>query len=172
MSGARPQPPPILSPATAAAVRVVGPPVSAAVLLICVLTAWVTSGGFGTVARVRIAVADATVPVPATPGLTAAYLTIRNSGDEADELLSVSTTSAGQTMLADNASTDGSGSMTRLSGIEVPAHGSVSLDPFGTDVMLMNAHPLHVGQTVTLVLDFREAGEVTVQATVTAPGTA
>jgi copper(I)-binding protein len=48
----------------------------------------------------------------------------------------------------------------------------VTLDPFGTDIMLMKAHPLRVGQTVTLVLDFREAGEITVQATVTAPGTA
>jgi copper(I)-binding protein len=164
--------PAVLSPATAAAVRVVGPPVSAAILLICVLTSWVASGGFGTVARVRIDVVSATVPVPATPGLTAAYLTIRNNGDEADELLSVTTPSAGQTMLAENSATGASGAMTRLSGIEVPAHGSADLGPFGTDIMLMDARPLHVGQTVTLVLDFREAGEVTVQATVTPPGTA
>jgi len=165
-------PPAILSPAMAAVVRAVGPPLTAAVVLIFVLTYWVTSGGFGTIAQVRIDVVGATVPVPATPGLTAAYLTIRNSGDAADELLSVSAAGADRTMLVQNSTDGGSGSMSQVSGIAVPAHGSTTLGPFGADIMIMDDHPLRAGQTITLVLTFRAAGEVTVQATVTPPGTA
>jgi copper(I)-binding protein len=165
-------PAPAMSPAIAAAVRSVGPPLSAALLLIVVLSCWVTSGGFGTIARVRISVVDATVPMPATPGLTAAYLTIDNSGDKPDELLSVQTASAGRTMLAQNSSSGPSGTMKEIQGIAVPAHGSATLGPFGVDVMLSDTRPLHVGQVVTLILTFRTVGQVTVQAAVTPPGTA
>ena len=161
---------PPMNPALAAALRTVGPPVSAAVLLICMLTFWVTSGGFGTIAQVRITVVDATVAMPATPGITAAYLTIKNTGDTADELVSVRTTSAGRSMLAQNTNTGASGDMHEVQGIVVPAHGSVTLNPFGTDVMLTDTHPLRVGETVTLILTFQKIGDVTVQATVTPPG--
>ena len=162
---------PPMNPALAAAIRTVGPPVSAAVLLICMLTFWVTSGGFGTIAQVKITVVGATIPMPATPGITAAYLTIKNSGDTDDELVSVRTSSAGQSMLAQNTTTGGSGGMHEVQGIAVPAHGSVTLNPFGADVMLTDTHPLHVGETVTLILTFQKIGDVTVQATVTPPGT-
>ena len=157
--------------AVANAIRTVGPPVAAAALLICVLTSWVAGGGLGTVARVRLAVVDATVPAPATPGLTAAYLTIRNSGDAADELLSVRTAAAAQSMLIENPTAGASGTMTPIQGVTVPAHGAAVLGPFGDDVMLTGIRPLRPGQTVTLVLTFRDVGEVTVQATVTPPGT-
>lgn len=162
---------PPMNPALAAAIRTVGPPVSAAVLLICMLTFWVTSGGFGTVAQVKITVGGATVPMPATPGITAAYLTIKNSGDEADELVSVRTASASESMLIQNTTTGSSGDMHEVPGVAVPAHGSVTLNPFGADVMLSNTKPLHVGETVTLILTFQKIGDVTVQATVTPPGT-
>jgi copper(I)-binding protein len=151
--------------------KAVAPPLTAGVVLIGALSGWVASGGLGTIARVRLQVVDATVPVPATPGITAAYLTIRNSGADADELISVRTASAAQSMLNKNSDNGTSGEMTAIGEVEVPAHGSVTFGPFGLDIMLMNPRPLHVGQTVTLVLGFRTAGDVTVQATVTPPGT-
>lgn len=53
----------------------------------------------------------------------------------------------------------------------VPAHGTVTLTPFGPDLALIGARHLAAGQHVPLTLIFRQAGRITVQATVTAPGT-
>lgn len=166
-----PTPAPALSPALISLIRTVGPPVSAAALLICVLTYWVIGGGFGTIAQVRIGVSNASVPVPATPGITAAYFTLHNSGAQPDELLSVRTSAAAQSALINNPTTGASGRMSTIEGVEVPAHGSVTLGPFGDDVMLTGVQPLKAGQTVTLILTFRTVGEITVEATVTPPGT-
>ncbi|HEV2638089.1 MAG TPA: copper chaperone PCu(A)C [Actinocrinis sp.] len=172
-TAARPAPvaAPVLSPALANVIRTIGPPVSAAALLICILTYWVLSGGFGTIAQVRISVTDASVPVPATPGITAAYFTIHNSGDQPDELVAVRTSAAAQSMLIDNPTSGASGRMSTIQGVTVPAHSSATLGPFGDDVMITGAHPLRVGQTVTLILTFRTVGDITVTATVTPPGT-
>ena len=160
-----------LPPALASAIRTVGPPVSAAALLICILTYWVVGGGFGTIAQVRLDVTGATVPAPATPGITAAYFTVRNSGDQPDELLSVSTADAARSMLIENPTSGPSGRMTELQGVTIPAHGSATFGPFGDDIMLTGVPELKAGQTVTLILTFRDVGEVTVPAAVTPPGT-
>jgi len=175
-TAAQPGPPaaglrPGLPPALATLIRTVGPPVTAAALLICLLAYWVVSGGFGTIAQVRISVVGATVPMPATPGITAAYLAIRNSGAEPDELLSVRTAIAAQSMLIENPTSGPSGTMNVIQGVQVPAHGSATLGPFGDDVMLSGTRRLTVGETVTLILTFRRIGDVTVTATVTPPGT-
>jgi copper chaperone CopZ len=53
----------------------------------------------------------------------------------------------------------------------IPAHGTVSLSPFGLDVVLQDPGSLTVGARVPLVLTFRRAGRVTVYATVTPPST-
>lgn len=164
-------PRPELPPALASLIRTVGPPVTAAAVLICLLTYWVVSGGFGTIAQVRISVTDATVPAPATPGATAAYLTIHNTGAEPDELLSVRTSAAARSALINNPTSGASGTMNVLQGIDVPAHGTATLGPFGDDVMLTGVRKLTVGETVTLTLTFRHIGDVTVTATVTPPGT-
>ena len=153
--------------------RAAAVPVLAAALLLGLLCAWVTSGGLGTVARVRLQITGAVVPAPATADATSAYLTIRNTGAEPDELLSVSTAVSRQTMLSDNRAAPGAaaGTMVRVPGIAVPAHGSVTLGPYTEDIMLTQPSKLTVGQTVTLVLDFRVLGQVTVQAKVVPPGT-
>ena len=49
-------------------------------------------------------------------------------------------------------------------------HGTVTLSPFGDDVVFLHPAPLQVGQLVPLTLTFRQAGRVTVEATVTPPG--
>jgi hypothetical protein len=154
--------------------RAAAAPVIAAALLLALLYGWVADDGMGTLARVRLQISAAIVPMPATPEATAAYLTIRNTGAEADELLSASTASAASTMLAANAAAPGAGAgaMTQLGGIPVPAHGSVTLGPYADDITLMSPAKLSVGQTVVLVLDFRVVGQVTVDATVAPVGTA
>jgi hypothetical protein len=143
-------------------------PLITGVLLLALLGAWVAGDGLGTIARVHLAITGAIVPLPATPEATAAYLTIRNTGAEADELLSVSTASAQRAMLTGNAATAGTaaGGMTELTGITVPAHGTVVLGPYADDIMLMQPKNLALGQTVVLILDFRVLGQVTVDAKV------
>ena len=57
-----------------------------------------------------------------------------------------------------------------MAGLTIPAHGIVTLAPFGSDVVLTGAPRLMAGQQVPLTLDFAHAGPVTISATVTAPG--
>jgi copper(I)-binding protein len=55
--------------------------------------------------------------------------------------------------------------------VAIPARGTLSLSPFGLDIVLLDPGSLTVGASVPLVLSFRHAGQVTVYATVTPPGT-
>jgi copper(I)-binding protein len=55
--------------------------------------------------------------------------------------------------------------------VAMPAHGTLSLNPFGLDIVLQNPGSLTVGGSVPLILTFRHSGRVTVYATVTPPGT-
>lgn len=156
----------------AAVLQAAGPPLAAGALLLGLLAGWVGLGGFGTLVRERLEVTGATVPVPASPGVTAAYLTISNTGADADQLLAVSTGAARQALLTRNTVNGASGGMIGLSALTVPGHGSVALGPFGTDIMLVDPGPLTAGHTVTLHLEFRRAGTLTVNALITAPGSA
>ncbi len=68
--------------------------------------------------------------------------------------------------------TTGAGSgRTAAAGLAVPAHGTLTLSPFGADLVLQDPAPYDSQGTVPLILTVRDAGPVTVEATVTAPGT-
>ena len=151
-------------------VKAAAPPVAAAAVVLTVLVVWLLTGAFGTVARERIEIADARAPLPTTPGLTAVYLTVRDTGAEDDELLSAEASGVQTTMLTGNQERDGAGVMTRLTGIAIPAHADVELGPYTEDIMLEGVRPLHVGQTMTLTLTFRTLGTLTVPVSVVAPG--
>lgn len=145
-------------------------PVLCAAALIGLLSAFVSGGGAGTVsrARIRIEVTLADIPMPAAsaarpaasaarPAATRAYLTIRNVSGTPDELTGARTPAARRVALARP--------------VTIPAHGTVTLTPFGTDLTVIGPRRLTDGQHVALILVFRHAGPVTVPATVTAPGT-
>jgi copper(I)-binding protein len=136
-------------------------PVLCAAALIGLLSAWVGGGGAGTIARIRIEVTLAAIPMPAgnaaRPVSARAYLTIRNLSGTPDELTGARTPAARRVTLARP--------------VTIAAHGTVTLTPFGDDPTLIGPLRLHYGQPVPLTLVFRHAGRVTVQATVTAPGT-
>jgi copper(I)-binding protein len=153
-----------------AAAKAAAAPTAAAALVLGVLIVWVLSGAFGTVARERIEIADARAPLPTSPGLTAVYLTVSDTGAEGDELVSAQAADAQTTMLTGEREHGGAGVMTRLTGITIPAHGSVTLGPYTEDIMLEGVRPLRVGQTVTLILTFRTLGTLTVPVNVVAPG--
>jgi copper(I)-binding protein len=146
-------------------------PVICAALLIGLLSAWVATGGAGTVSRVTIRVSQAAVTLPssASPGQAATYLTVTNLGGP-DTLLSARSASASRVIFVRHAGS-AAGPGTAVRSLAIPAHSTLSLSPFGLDIVLLDPGPLTVGATVPLVLTFRNAGRVTVDAAVTPPGT-
>jgi copper(I)-binding protein len=144
-------------------------PVICALVLLALLTGWVASGGAGTITRVRIEISSASLAMPVTPGARVyAYLVVKNLG-AADTLESATAAGARQVRIVQH---DGSaaGPGRVLTSLTIPAHSSVSLSPLGPDIALIGAHVIY-GQGVQLTLTFRNAGRVSVEATVTPPGT-
>jgi copper(I)-binding protein len=150
-------------------------PVICAVVLVALLSAWVATGGAGTLSQVRIQVSLAAVPMRAfTPQAAAAigtattFLTIRNLSDTPDELIAARSPIARHVVLTTRA---GGGPRTAVAGLAIPADGTLTLSPFGNDLVLTDPTPFESTGTVPLILTFRDAGTVTIEATVTAPGT-
>lgn len=145
-------------------------PVVCSVLLVVMLSAWVITGGNGTITRVTIQVTAASVPMPSSAGAPAsAYLTVASLGG-ADRLVSVTTPDARRVELVRR---DGNPAAPGrpLSYVPIGAHATVNLSPFGSDVVLIDPVGLTVGGSVPLTLTFAAAGRVTVEAAVTPPGT-
>lgn len=145
-------------------------PAAVGAAVLALLAVWVLGGGFDTLARERIEVVDARAPMPSTPGLTAVYLTITDSGAASDELIGASTPAAHEAMIMGEQQVEGGGVMQRLPAVSIPAHGSVSLGPYTDDIMLQDPGSLHVGESVTLTLTFRTLGTVDVPVRIVAPG--
>lgn len=110
---------------------------------------------------------------------TGAYMVIRNSGG-ADTLLSASTPAAASVQLQAIApvetttSTDAQGVTANIGGVltnvdqlDIPGFGDLRLQP-GSDQLLLKGltSPLTVGQTISITLQFKRAGAITVEATV------
>lgn len=156
----------------AALARAGAAPASCAVVLLVLLVSWVSSGGGGTVRQVRISVSLAAVPAPASGGDAAstapAYLTIRNLSGTADILLSASSPAAARVITTGTSTQHPAGP---ASEVAIPAHATISLNPFGPDLVLIRPRALIAGQVVLLRLRFQHAGMVTVRALVTPPGT-
>lgn len=123
----------------------------------------------------------ATAPPALTPEVTGAwvrppigadrpaagYLTIANPGDEADALVGV-TSPIAMSCEVHETTMDSSGmaGMDPIDRLEIPAGGTVTLEPGGYHIMLMEAGAMTVGDTVELRLEFEKAGTVVVQAEV------
>jgi len=170
------QPGPVLRPALRARAlglaRAGAAPVACGLVLVVLLATWVLAGGGGAVSRVRIAVTQAAVPMPSFTARGAAgrnvpvYLTIRNYSGNAAVLLSASSPAAARVELA-----GGPGAATPLGRLVIPAHGTVSLSPFGQDLVLIHPRSLQAGTDVLLRLRFAVIGTISVTAGVTPPGT-
>jgi periplasmic copper chaperone A len=106
------------------------------------------------------------IPQPAASAKTAGgYMAIINSGTEADRLLGVESDIAAKVMLHESkVDADGIGTMAHVSALEIPAGGTVSLEPGGLHVMFMGLDgPLVEGETHAAVLIFEMAGRVEVE---------
>jgi len=151
-------------------------PLICAVVLTGLLSAWVAAGGAGTLSRIRIQVTLAAVPMRAfTPAAAAAvgsattFLTIRNLSGTPDELVAVRSPIAARVVLTERTSLAGPRAV--VSDLAIPAHGTLTLSPFGDDMVLQHPAPFEASSSVPLTLTFRNAGTITIQAPVTAPGT-
>ena len=97
----------------------------------------------------------------------AGYLVI-TGGSQADALLGATSPAAGTVELHET-SMDSSGmtGMHPISRLEIPAAATVTLQPGGYHLMLMEpTGEITVGSTVQLELTFEKAGKITVQAEV------
>lgn len=99
---------------------------------------------------------------------SAAYLTLENTGTEADRLIGVATAAARSSELhSTSVDAQGVASMRPVQAIELPAGGQAQLAPGGLHIMLMGlTQPLEVGQHFPLSLTFEKAGLVTVEVAV------
>ncbi|MBX3064559.1 MAG: copper chaperone PCu(A)C [Anaerolineae bacterium] len=95
-------------------------------------------------------------------GVSAAYLTIENTGDSADTLLSAATDAAGMVEIHETIVKDDVAQMQPLpNGVEIAAHGKVELKPGGMHIMMMNLkHDLAPGTTIKLTLKFASGAEI------------
>lgn len=137
----------------------------------------VVSGAFvratAAVSGGMMATQTATQPAGGMGGMgavSAAYFQIKNTGDKADQLVSVTCDVAGVAELHMTTVKDSVAQMQPVPAIDVPANGSAELKPGGYHVMLMQLKKdLVAGQTVTLTLTFKSGVKVTLTAPVKAP---
>ena len=94
----------------------------------------------------------------------AGYLTILNSGSEADTLIGIATPVAGKGEIHDMTMTDGVMRMRALpEGIEIPAGGTATLAPGGKHLMFMDLkEPLVSDASLPVTLTFKSGASVEV----------
>jgi copper(I)-binding protein len=157
-------------------VRPVAVPVACAALLTGLLSAWVATGGGGTLRRLPFKFELAAISSPAAnAGIpdAATYLVIKNLAGP-DELLSARAPVSRGVVLV-RRGTGFRGTEPRDTGtlpaLAIPAGSTTSLSPLGADIVLIDPGALQVGATVPVTLTFRRAGRITVDFTVTPAGT-
>jgi hypothetical protein len=105
----------------------------------------------------------------APPGATvlAAYMVLSNSADTQSMITRIESPDFRDTRIHRTVVEDGVAKMLSVEHLQVPAHGSVTLEPGGMHLMLFDPlRPLQAGDTVTLVVHESNGDSVTVQAPV------
>jgi copper(I)-binding protein len=114
-----------------------------------------------------VAAATAYVPLPVTPGLTAAYLVMRNNAATTDSLVAVRTSAGGRVSFRVPAGRNSG--MRTVPAIVLPPHTTVRLVPDGPHLLITGIGHVQNGKVITLTLEFTHAGPVQVTALVTNP---
>jgi copper(I)-binding protein len=155
--------------------RAAAGPVICALVLIGALCGWVASGGAGTLTPVQLKVTLAAVPMrafsakaDAAAGSTSTYLVIRNLTGTPDQLVAVRTPIARRAVLTERSGP--AATPVPVRSLTVPANGTLTLTPLGSDVVLEHPDAFESSSQVPLTLVFRNAGTITIEAPVTAPG--
>ena len=101
----------------------------------------------------------------------AAFMTLKNASAVNDQLVAASTPVSATAELHNHIKEGDVVRMRQVPSIEVPAGGSVALQPGGLHVMLLGLkQPLREGETFPLTLTFAHAGAVTVEVPVKSAG--
>lgn len=103
--------------------------------------------------------------------VSAIYMTIENSGETPDRLVSVNTPVANVAEIHETYQQDGGlmGMRPVQSGLEIPAKGTVALKPGSYHIMLMGLKgELSPGQTITAALTFQSGKQMNVNVAVKA----
>ncbi|MCX6056911.1 MAG: copper chaperone PCu(A)C [Chloroflexi bacterium] len=102
---------------------------------------------------------------------SAAFMSIKNNGSEADTLLKASCDAAMMVTIMDSKMEGDVMSMSDVSGIEMPAGSTVELKSGGYHIMLMDLkQELKAGSTISITLEFAKAGKITLDLPVNAIG--
>ena len=116
-----------------------------------------------------IAITDARIGAPAGPN-AALYFTASNGGGESDALIGASTDVSGDAEIHETThAADGTMGMRPVTGLELAAGETLTLEPGGLHVMLIGVEPLEEGDRVAVTLQWESAGEMQVEAEVVSP---
>jgi copper(I)-binding protein len=132
--------------------------------LVVVLTAAAHAGEVARVGPIEIDTpwARATIGT-ARPG--AAYVTFRNTGDQLDELVGISTPVAADPEVHEMTLEGGVMKMGAAGPLEIPPGQELHLEPGGIHIMLMQLRQtLEEGASIPITFTFKEAGKITVSA--------
>jgi copper(I)-binding protein len=117
----------------------------------------------GTAAAANLVVSHAVVPLPPSPVEASAFLVLENRSATPNALTGSQSPVADSVVMHEMTG----GRMTRVTRIEIPAHGRVALVPGSYHLMLAGIRrPLAIGDTVPIVLRFASGEAVTVRAPV------
>jgi hypothetical protein len=109
-------------------------------------------------------------PAPDAGGTTAVYFRLVNSGDRPDRLIGGESPAAEVTELHQTMIDGDVMQMMPLAGIDLGPGETVDFEPGGFHVMLIGlARALSPGDSVVLILEFQEAGEIPIEAEVRQP---
>jgi copper(I)-binding protein len=135
----------------------------------CALAVFAAGCSLHAMAAPSLEITSAYVPQPKTPGMTSAYLDIRNNGT-ADHLIAARDSAGGHIALR---VPDGHGmAMKTVPEIAIPSGTTVRLLPNGMHLLIAGATGRMVGgKDITLTLVFAHGGSVSVPAMVTNPET-
>ncbi|MDV6250336.1 copper chaperone PCu(A)C [Vibrio sp. EA2] len=99
------------------------------------------------------------------------FLQLNNHGDAEDSLIAAETPIAGRVELHNHIMEDGVMKMVKVDEINVPANGSVALEPGNFHLMIFNpTQSLKKGDRFPVTLTFKNAGKVDVEVAVESKG--
>jgi copper(I)-binding protein len=104
----------------------------------------------------------------AATGSASTYLVVRNLTGTPDQLVAVRTPIARRAVLTGRSGP--AATPVPVRSLTVPADGTLTLTPLGNDVVLEHPDAFESSRQVPLTLVFRNAGSITIEAPVTAPG--
>jgi len=132
-------------------------------IVVCAMLALAGCGASTLSSAPKITVSSARTPLPASPDVGAAYLTIKNDSSQPDVLLSATSDVAAQTMVHHDLTSGITETMVPAGPVTIGPGKSLVLQPGGYHIMMMNlTRHLAVGDVIHVTLVFQRAGSITV----------